>query len=207
MHYLSRGVLAALALLVVAAVPARAQSKVAFIDSRKVLQEMPGRNQIEANIRTDLESLGVREKKMVDSLNALMTAFQRDSAKMTQEDRVTRFTAMQQYDTHYRDTLEALQAEAQQKQTEAMQPLFDLIRLALEDVRAADGLSMIFDLGAQVNPIVAMDKNLDVSDKVIARIRTMPAARTAAPAAAAPKPPAAKPAGPVAQPAGVTRKP
>ena len=207
MHYLSRGVLAALALLVVAAVPARAQSKVAFIDSRKVLQEMPGRNQIEANIRTDLESLGVREKKMVDSLNTLMTAFQRDSAKMTQEDRVTRFTAMQQYDTHYRDTLEALQAEAQQKQTEAMQPLFDLIRLALEDVRAADGLSMIFDLGAQVNPIVAMDKNLDVSDKVIARIRTMPAARTAAPAAAAPKPPAAKPAGPVAQPAGVTRKP
>ena len=207
MRYLSRGVLAALALLVVAAVPARAQSKVAFIDSRKVLQEMPGRNQIEANIRTDLESLGVREKKMVDSLNALMTAFQRDSAKMTQEDRVTRFTAMQQYDTHYRDTLEALQAEAQQKQTEAMQPLFDLIRLALEDVRAADGLSMIFDLGAQVNPIVAMDKNLDVSDKVIARIRTMPAARTAAPAAAAPKPPAAKPAGPVAQPAGVTRKP
>ena len=207
MRYLSRGVLAALALLVVAAVPARAQSKVAFIDSRKVLQEMPGRNQIEANIRTDLESLGVREKKMVDSLNTLMTAFQRDSAKMTQEDRVTRFTAMQQYDTHYRDTLEALQAEAQQKQTEAMQPLFDLIRLALEDVRAADGLSMIFDLGAQVNPIVAMDKNLDVSDKVIARIRTMPAARTAAPAAAAPKPPAAKPAGPVAQPAGVTRKP
>ena len=207
MRYLSRGFLAALAFLVVAAVPAQAQSKVAFIDSRKVLQEMPGRNQIEARIRTELEVLGAREKRMVDSLNTMMTSFQRDSAKMTQEDRVTRFTQMQQYDAMYRDTLEALREEAQQKQTEAMQPLFDLIRLALEDVRAADGLSMIFDLGAQVNPIVAMDKNLDVSDKVIARIRTMPAARTAAPAAADTKPPVVKPAGPVAQPAGVTRKP
>lgn len=204
MHHLSRGVLAALALLLVAA-PLAAQSKVAYIDSRKVMQEMPGRAQVEARIRTELEALGAREKKMVDSLNAMMTAFQADSAKMTQEQRVTRFTAIQQYDGQYRDTLEALQEEAQQKQAEAMQPLFDLIRLALEDVRQADGLSMIFDLGAQVNPIVAMDKNLDVSDKVIARIRTMPAARPVP--AATPQPAATKPPGPVAQPAGVTRKP
>ncbi|MBL8997332.1 MAG: OmpH family outer membrane protein [Gemmatimonadetes bacterium] len=204
MHHLSRGVLAALALLLAAA-PLAAQSKVAYIDSRKVMQEMPGRAQVEARIRTELEALGAREKKMVDSLNAMMTAFQADSAKMTQEQRVTRFTAIQQYDGQYRDTLEALQEEAQQKQAEAMQPLFDLIRLALEDVRQADGLSMIFDLGAQVNPIVAMDKNLDVSDKVIARIRTMPAARPVP--AATPQPAATKPPGPVAQPAGVTRKP
>lgn len=204
MHHLSRGVLAALALLLAAA-PLAAQSKVAYIDSRKVMQEMPGRAQVEARIRTELEALGAREKKMVDSLNAMMTAFQADSAKMTQEQRVTRFTAIQQYDGQYRDTLEALQEEAQQKQAEAMQPLFDLIRLALEDVRQADGLSMIFDLGAQVNPIVAMDTNLDVSDKVIARIRTMPAARPVP--AATPQPAATKPPGPVAQPAGVTRKP
>mgnify|MGYP001595594323 CR=1 FL=1 len=204
MTFRPRGVLAALAFLVAAAAPLAAQHRVAYIDSRKILQEIPGRTQIEAKIRTDLEALGVREKKMVDSLNTLMTNFQKDSATMTQEMRVTRFQAIQQYDGTYRDTLEALQAEAQQKQNEAMQPLFDVIRLALEDVRQADGLAMIFDLGAQVNPIVAMDKYLDISDKVIARIRTMPAVCAAAPE---PKPPAAKPAGPVAQPAGVTRKP
>jgi outer membrane protein len=204
MRLVPRGFLAALILLIGAAAPARAQSKVAFIDSRKVLQEMPGRTQVEAKIRTELEALGAREKKMVDSLNALMASFQRDSAKMTSEDRNARFSAMQAYDQHYRDTLEVLQAESQQKQGEAMQPLFDLIRLALEDVRQADGLSMIFDVGAQVNPIVAMDKNLDVSDKVIARIRTMPAAKPVAPEA---KPAAKPPAGPVPQPAGVTRKP
>lgn len=205
MRLVPRGFLAALILLVAASVPLHAQGKVAFIDSRKVLQEMPGRTQVEARIRTELEALGVREKKMVDSLNALMSSFQRDSAKMTSDDRNARFSAMQQYDQHYRDTLEVLQAESQQKQGEAMQPLFDLIRLALEDVRQADGLAFIFDIGAQVNPIVAMDKNLDVSDKVIARIRTMPAAKVAP--ATEVKPPAKPPAGPVPQPAGVTRKP
>ena len=122
MTFLSRGTLAALALLVAAAAPLSAQQKVAYVDSRKIMQEMPGRAQVEARIRTELEGLGVREKRMVDSLNTLMTAFQKDSAKMTQEDRVARFTSIQQYDAAYRDTLEALQAEAQAKQTEAMQP-------------------------------------------------------------------------------------
>jgi outer membrane protein len=205
----SRGLVAALVLLVASAAPAAAQSKVGYVDSRKILQEMPGRNQVEAKLRTDLESLQAREKKMIDSLNTMMGAFEKDSAKLSAEDRTKRFTALQQYDAMYRDTLQALQEEAQGKQAEAMQPLFDIIRIALEDVRSAEGYSMIFDLGAQVNPIVAMDKNLDLSDKVIARIRTMPAARPTTAPTTAPKPatPAPKPAGPVSQPAGVGRKP
>jgi outer membrane protein len=205
----SRGLVAALVLLVASAAPAAAQGKVGYVDSRKILQEMPGRNQVEAKLRTDLESLQQREKKMIDSLNTMMGAFEKDSAKLSAEDRTKRFTALQQYDAMYRDTLQALQEEAQGKQAEAMQPLFDIIRIALEDVRSAEGYSMIFDLGAQVNPIVAMDKNLDLSDKVIARIRTMPAARPTTAPTTAPKPatPAPKPSGPVSQPAGVGRKP
>ena len=195
-------------LLAASAAPVAAQSKIAYVDSRRILQEMPSRTQVEARIRTELAALESRQQKMVDSLQALMGSFQKDSATMSADDRTKRFAAMQAYDAQYRDTLEALQAEAQQKQGEAMQPLFDQIRLALEEVRVADGLSMIFDLGAQVNPIVAMDKNLDVSDKVIARIRTMPPVRpgTTAPASPAAAP-ARPPAGPVQQPAGVSRRP
>lgn len=198
----SRGLLAALVLFVVAA-PLQAQGRIGYVDSRKILQEMPGRQQVEAKLRTDLEVLGAREKKMVDSLNVMMASFEKDSATLTAPDRTRRFAALQQYDAIYRDTLQALQAEAQQIQGEAMQPLFDLIKLALDDVRAADGLAMIFDIGGQSNPIVAMDRNLDLSDKVIARIRTMPAQRPAP--VPQPAPAAARPNGPVSAPAGVRR--
>jgi Skp family chaperone for outer membrane proteins len=138
----------------------------------------------------------------------MLNSFQKDSATLSQADRTKRFTEMQAFDARYRDTLEVLQQEAQAKQAEAMQPLFDQIREALEMVRAAEGYAMIFDMGAQANPVVAMDKNLDLSDKVIARIRTMPQAR---PAAQPTRPPAAAPAtrppasGPTGQPAGVRR--
>ena len=200
-------VFTALTLAAVAA-PAAAQTKVAFVDTRKILQEMPSRNQIEARLRTEIDALGSREKVMVDSLNAMLNSFQKDSATLSQADRTKRFTEMQAFDARYRDTLEVLQQEAQAKQAEAMQPLFDQIREALEMVRAAEGYAMIFDMGAQANPVVAMDKNLDLSDKVIARIRTMPQAR---PAAQPTRPPAAAPAtrppasGPTGQPAGVRR--
>ncbi len=203
MIHRSRGLLAAL-LLVLSAAPLAAQGRIGYVDTRKILQEIPGRQQVEARLQAEIAALGVREKKMADSLNVLLSAFEKDSSKMTPEDRTKRFTLMQQYDAQYRDTLQALQNEAQTKQGEAMQPLFDLIKIALDEVRAADGLAVIFDVGSQSNSIVAMDKNLDVSDKVIARLRTS-ARPVAAPAATtAPKP---APAGPVSQPAGVTRKP
>lgn len=208
-----RGLAAALLSLVAVAAPAAAQSKIAYVDTRKILQEMPGRNQVEARYRTEVEALQGREKVMVDSLNAMVAAFEKDSATLTPAQRTERFGKLQEFDGRYRDTLQALQNEAQQKQGEMMQPLFDQIKIALEEVRRAEGVAMIFDMGAQANPIVAMDKNLDLSDKVIAKIRTMPAvavpaptpaaapARPAAPAAA----PATRPTGPVTQPAGVRR--
>ena len=200
----SRGLFAAL-VLVIATAPLQAQARIGYVDSRKILQEMPGRQQVEAKLRTDLEVLGAREKKMIDSLNVMMSAFEKDSATLTAPDRTARFTALQQYDAMYRDTLEALRTEAQTLQGEAMQPLFDLIKVALDDIRAADGLAMIFDIGGQANPVVAMDRNLDISDKVIARLRTMPAARPVAPPARPVPVPAARPTGPVSAPAGVRR--
>jgi outer membrane protein len=203
MNVRSRGILAAL--LVLAATPLSAQVRVGYVDSRKILQEMPARTAVETRLRVELEGLGVREKKMIDSLNVMVAAFEKDSSTLTAEERTKRFTALQQYDAQYRDTLQALQTEAQEKQATAMQPLFDQIKLALDEVRAADGLAFIFDIGAQGNAIVAMDKNLDVSDKVIARLRTQASAPPARPAAQ-PAPQRPAPAGPVAQPAGV-RKP
>jgi len=207
----SRGLFAALLPLTLLVAPVAAQTKVAYVDTRKILQEMPGRNQVEARYRTEVEGLQVREKTMVDSLNAMVAAFERDSATLTAAQRTERFTKLQEFDGRYRDTLQVLQNEAQQKQGEMMQPLFDQIKIALEDVRRAEGVAMIFDMGAQANPVVAMDKNLDLSDKVIAKLRTMPAVPAAAPAPAArPATPAAtpapaRPAGPVTQPAGVRR--
>ena len=211
----TRGALVLAALLSLAASPLAAQ-KVAFVNTQRILQEMPARAQAEAQMRTTLEALQGRQQVMVDSLNGLIAAFEKDSASLSQQDKVARFQALQAYDARYRDTLQVLEQESQQAQAAAMQPLFDQIRIALDDVRAADNYTMILDLSREGSPVVAYDRNLDISDRILTRIRASaaparpgatpaPAAnRPQAPAAAAPAQRAA-PQGPVSQPSGVRR--
>lgn len=205
MNVFPRALRAALVILAVASpLTAQAQQKFGYVDTRKILQEAPARAEINAAIENELKGFQVRANKMVDSLNKLVTAFNRDSTTLSPQAKTARIESIQRYDAQYRDTVQVLEEAAGQRQSVLLQPLIEQIRIALEDIRLAEGYTMIFDMGAQVNPIVAFDKNLDLSDKVIARLRTMPAPR---PAAAATGTPARPPAGPVSQPTGVTRKP
>lgn len=201
----SRGALLVAALLSLAAAPLAAQ-KVGFVNTQRILQEMPARAQAEARMRAALDSLGARQQVMVDSLNGLIAAFERDSAGLSQQDKLARFQVLQAYDARYRDTLEVLEEASQLAQAEAMQPLFDQIRVALDDIRASDNYTMILDLSREGSPIVAYDRNLDITDRVLTRIRAAgtPTPRPQTPAAT---PPAQRPApqGPVSQPTGVRR--
>lgn len=202
----SRGVLFVAALLSLASAPLAAQ-KVAFVNSQRILQEMPARAQAEAQMRTAIEALGARQQVMVDSLNGMIAAFERDSASLSQQDKIARFQSLQAYDARYRDTLQVLEQESQEAQAEAMQPLFDQIRVALDDIRAADNYTMILDLSREGSPIVAFDRNLDISDRVLTRIRAAGAAtpRPQTPAATPPATQRPAPQGPVSQPTGVRR--
>ena len=75
-----------------------------------------------------------------------------------------------------------------------MQPIMDNVRKALDDLRVEGGYSFIFDV-ANSSFIVAADKNLDVTEQVIAKLRTMTKAD------------ATPPAGPTTRPAGVQARP
>ena len=101
---------------------------------------------------------------------------------------------------------QALDIQAQQRQAQLLQPIIDQIKVALEDIRKEEGLTMILDVGSQANPIVAIDKNLNITDKVLVKLRSMPPpqAAPAAPAAPAVEPPT-PPAGPVSAPAGAAK--
>ena len=78
-----------------------------------------------------------------------------------------------------------------------MAPIMEGLRKVLDDVRQEGGYSFIFDVTAGAF-IVSADKNLDITDRVLSKLRlSAPKATTA---------PAAKPAGPTSAPAGVTTK-
>lgn len=196
---------AAAAGLMVMASGAQAQgsgaAKVGYVNTQVLMEQTPGRAQADSALSRELGAMQQQVQRMQDSLNALVTVYQRDEKTMTAAQREARQTAIRRREEEYRGRTQQLEQQAQRTQAEIAQPLLERVKKAIEDIRAEDGYALIFDApGTGSGVIIAADKNLDVTDRVLARLRTMAATSPAAPGT--PTRPAA---GPVAAPAGATR--
>ncbi len=107
--------------------------------------------------------------------------------------RDTRGKAIQTKEAEYQRRTRELEQKAQQRQGELVQPILDRVKAAIEDLRIEGGYSFVFNAD-QGSSIVAMDKNLDITDRVLAKLRGG--------TAAAPRPTTGAP---TAAPSGVTR--
>ncbi len=185
--------------------------KVAYVDTRELLDKAPGRTDADAQWKKEAQALQDQVTRMQDSLQAMISAYQKAEAGLSPAARETRQRSIGEREQEYQTRTQALDLQAQQRQAQLLQPIIEQIKVALEDVRKEEGLTLILDVGSQGNPIVAIDKNLNITDKVLVKIRSMPVPQVAAPAAvrptapAAAKPPAAAPAGPVSAPAGAAK--
>ena len=194
MRALFRASSIALALVAVLTGRATAQQKLAYITSSVLLDQAPGRADAEAQFTRETAGYQEQIKRMSDSLNAMVSAFEKRQASLTAAVRDAQTKELQAKEASYRQRTSELEQKAQARQNELVQPILDRIKLAIEDVRVDGGYSFIFNAD-QGSPIVALDKNLNVTDRVMAKLRATPVAAAAKPDAGAPKP----------APSGVTR--
>jgi outer membrane protein len=181
--------------LALAAAPLAAQStKLAYIDSRAILAQAPGRAEAEAQFQKEMQSYQSQVQKMGDSLNTLVAAYTKAEVTLSPAAKETRQKAIREREAAYQARTEQMQQQAQQRQGELLGPIMEQINKAIGDVRNAEGYTFIFDVGAQGGVVVAADTTLNVTDKVIARLKVI---------AAAPKTPATGPT--MGAPAGITK--
>lgn len=193
----------ALVITAAAAAPAFAQAtpKIAYINSKTVLQRAPGRQAAEDTFNREMEASRAQVQRMGDSLKTMIDDYQKAQATLAANVREQREAAIRKKQEDYQKRAGALDEQMQQRQVELVQPIMDQIRKVLDEIREEDGYAFILDAGSDAGVIVAADKNLDITEKVISRLK--PVASTAT---NTPKPDSAKaPAGPRPSPAGVTR--
>lgn len=178
--------------------------KIAYVDTRYIVNSAPGTPAAQATLQRDVAAMEAQAKRMSDSLDVLTASFNKEQATLVGPPRDARLKAITARQAAYQERFQDLQAQAQEREAEVMQPILDQIKLVLEDLRQEGGYTMIFDV-SQGGAIVAADKNLNVSDRVLAKLRTMPLPTVVAPASAASKaaPPSAPAGAPVSAPAGV----
>jgi len=170
-----------------------ATAKIAYINSALLLQQAPGRAEAEAQFEREVGVYRQQIQRMDDSLKAMVAAFDRDAPKLDSVTREGRRTSIGQKETEYQLRARGLDSTMQTRQAQLVKPIMERVQSVIEAIRSEDGYAMIFDVGAQVSVVVSADKKLDLTDRVLARLKSQGI------------PPVAPASGAIPQPAGVTR--
>jgi outer membrane protein len=198
----------ALGVLVFAAAAAAAQSpvKIGYIKSQTILAGAPGRAAAETQFEKEMTAYRAHVQRMGDSLNALIADYNKQEVSLSPQAKETRQKDIRTKEEEYQRRTQELQQQVRAREAELVRPIMEQINKIIDELRAEEGYSMIFDAENQAGVLVAADKNLDLTDKVLARLRaagppTAAAARPAGATGTTPRPPA-----PAAQqPSGVQR--
>lgn len=171
-----------------ASAQAAATPKFGFINSAAILAEAPGRAEAENRFKTEVAAYQAQLQRMSDSLQTMAATFDKEAPKLDSATRVSRAKVIQDRETAYQTRARDLDQQMQTRQAELIRPIMENLQKVIEQVRAEDGYAMIFDVASQTSVIVAADKSLDITPKVLARVKAAPAPKPTATGAVTPQP-------------------
>ena len=163
----------------------QAPVKIGYVNTEALMAQAPGRAAAEASYNKEVADFQKKQQLWADSLKKQFEAYQKAeptytaAKKQSEQDRITKL----QTDLNNLNTLG--EQRIRQRENEVLAPLMEIVRAAIEEIRSEGGYAMIFS-GDQNSPIVAADKNLDLTDRVVARLKTKAATTPANPSAMAP---------------------
>lgn len=157
--------------------------KIAFINSQKVVAEAPGAAEARTTIEREMNKHQADLALTDDSIKNTIADFQKRQLALSKEARDRQEAEIRTRQQALQARADALEQQMQKRQQDLVKPIMDRINTVLMDLREKNGYVMIFDVSA--GSVVAADPALDLTDTVLARLKTM----AATPTAAAPKKP------------------
>ena len=179
---------------------AQAGTKIAYVNTAALLENAPGRTDAEATLQRESQGFQAQLEKMSDSLNKMIAGYTKAEPTLSATAKDTKQKEIQALQTNLQARQLQLQQQFAQRQNEVMAPIREQVMKVLDDIRSEDGYAVIIANDPQASVILSADKNLDITDRVVARLKTLAAVKS-------PAAPATKPGAPVSAPTGVTRKP
>lgn len=197
MHSIVRATLIALVPTVGGVAAARAQVKIAYVNTQALMEAAPGRDSATAILTREGNVFQSQLQKLQDTVNARLSKFNKEEPTMTPAAKDKETKAIQALEQDLQTKNQQFQQQYDQRKQEVLAPITDLVKKVLDDLREEGNYSLILMNDPGQTPIVSADKNLDITDKAISRLR----------ATKAPAIPATPKGGAPAAPAGVGSKP
>jgi outer membrane protein len=172
--------LAAVAVLAIAPTPSLGQGgggaqaaaplKIAFINSREILQRTPGYQVAESTYLKEVEGFRTEIQKLQTQLDSAVQAFDQQSIALSPAARQTKQRELQGMQQRMEQRTNELQDRARQREQELLQPIQTRVQGVIEGLRAEGNYALILDRDAAGGLIAAADPSLNITARVLQRL-------------------------------------
>src|SRR6059036_1382212 len=147
------------------------QFRIAFVKSREILQSTPGYASAESTFNKEVQGFRDEVQKLQQQLDSAVQAFDQQSIALSPAAKQQKQKDLQQLQQKFEQRSNDLQTRAQQREQELLQPIQARVNAVIQGLRAEGNYALIFDADAPGSNIVAADPALDVTSKVLARLK------------------------------------
>ena len=167
---------AAVLTLVCAASPLAAQQggggKIAYVNTQAILKSTPGYASAESTFTKELATYRTEVQKLQATLDSAASDFEQKSVMLSPTQRAAKRKDLQGQQAQLEKRTQELQTRAATRERELLDPIQSKVNSVIEGMRAAGNYAIIFDVSAPNSGIVTADKSLDLTQKVIAQLKT-----------------------------------
>ena len=158
-----------LALLLAAGAVEAQTLKLGYINSQQIFQNAPGAAEASAAFEAELAGFEAEAQRLQDELIGMQQQLEQQQLTLSPEAKRNREAQIQARAGEAQDRMAQLDAQANSRRAELVQPVMDQINTVIEQIREEGSYSLILDTAS--GSIIAADPTLDLTDEVIRRLQ------------------------------------
>src|SRR2546425_9467694 len=138
------------------------------------LQQTPGYAAAESTFNKEVQGYRAEVQKLQQQLDSAVQAFDQQSIALAPTVKQARQEDLQGMQQRLEQRRDELQDKAQQRERDLLAPIQNRVNAVVQGIRAEGNYAVIFDADAPGSNIVAADPGLDLTSKVLQRIKQSP---------------------------------
>jgi outer membrane protein len=146
-------------------------AKIAFINSREILQKTPGYAAAESTYLKEVDGFRTELQKLQTALDSAVQAFDQQSIALSPAARQTKQRELQGMQQRLEQRNTELQDRARQREQDLLAPIQARVNSVIQGIRAELNYSLILDADAPGGLIVAVDPTFNITAKVLQRLQ------------------------------------
>jgi len=145
--------------------------RIAFVNSREILQRTPGYAVAESTYLKEVDGFRTEVQKLQQQLDSAVQALDQQSIALSPAVRRARQDSLQAMQRRMDQRTNQLQDQARQREQELLSPIQARVNSVIQGIRAELNYAYILDADAPGGLIVAADPALNITAKVLQRLQ------------------------------------